>query len=330
MSDTLLAAIKAIDKQYGTGTVKSLSEIPQVPVVSTGLLSLDSALGIGGLPLGRIVELYGPEASGKSTLTLEIIREAQKAGHVCAYMDMENALDASYAAVLGVDTETLVTAQPECGEHCLEITRKLVETGEVGVIVIDSVSALVPRAEMEGEIGDANIGLQARLMGQACRMLSGLCHRNNCLVIFINQIRIKVGGFSRPGAPPPETTSGGKSLGFYATTRLEIRRKETLTKASKPVGQMTRIRVIKHKLAPPKQEIVVPLMWGVGFDKLHDLVDIAIAKGVIEQKGGWFYYGEDKQQGKPAVVKWVRDTEGMQDEIRTKVLEVANDPTPEV
>jgi len=327
LSEALLKAIKDIDKQYGTGTVKSLSEIPQVPVVSTGLLSLDSALGIGGLPLGRIVELYGPEASGKSTLTLEIVREAQKAGHVCAYMDMENALDASYARTLGVDTESLVTSQPECGEHCLEIVRKLVETGEVGVIVVDSVSALVPRAEMEGEIGDCNIGLQARLMGQACRMLSGLCHRNHCMVIFINQIRIKVGGFSRPGGPPPETTSGGKSLGFYATTRLEIRRKETLTIKSKPVGQMTRIRVIKHKLAPPKLEITVPLMWGIGFDKISDLVDIAIEKDVIHQGGAWFNYGEEKFQGKPAVVKWIASNDTIKDEIRAKVLEVKDEQT---
>ena len=300
------AAISQIERSFGKGSIMKLGSREKVDIetISTGSLSLDIALGIGGFPRGRVIEIYGPESSGKTTLSLHFVAEAQKAGGVCAFVDAEHALDPVYARKLGVDIDNLLISQPDTGEQSLEITDTLVRSGAVDVLVVDSVAALVPRAELEGDMGDSQPGLQARLMSQALRKLTGSIAKSNTMVIFINQLRMKIGVMFGS----PETTTGGNALKFYASQRLDIRRIGAVKDRDEVVGNQTRIKVVKNKLAPPFRQIEVDIMYGEGISKSGELLDLGIAGGVIEKSGSWFSYGEHRiGQGRENAKTFLRE-----------------------
>jgi recombination protein RecA len=292
------AALTQIERAFGKGSIMRLGERPkstEAEVISTGSLGLDIALGIGGLPRGRVVEIYGPESSGKTTLALHVIAEAQRAGGTCAFIDAEHALDPLYARKLGVDVDKLLISQPDAGEQALEIADTLVRSGAVDLLVIDSVAALVPRAELEGEMGDQQPGLQARLMSQALRKLTGSISRSNAMVVFINQIRLKIGVMFGN----PETTSGGNALKFYASVRLDIRRIGAIKEREDVVGSQTRVKIVKNKLAPPFKVVEFDIMYGEGISKVGELVDLGVKAGVVEKSGAWFSYdGQRIGQGR--------------------------------
>jgi recombination protein RecA len=321
-SKALEAALAQIEKSFGKGSILSLSGDAvekNIDVVSTGSLGLDLALGVGGLPKGRIIEVYGPESSGKTTLTLQVIAEAQKAGGTCAFIDAEHALDTEYARKLGVNLEGLLVSQPDNGEQALEICNTLVSSGAVDVVVVDSVAALTPRAEIEGEMGDSHVGLHARLMSQALRKLTGTISRSNCMVIFINQIRMKIGVMFGN----PETTTGGNALKFYASVRMDIRRTGAIKNGEEIVGNTTRVKVVKNKVAPPFREAVFDIMYGEGISRTGEVVDLGVARGVIEKAGAWFSYkGERIGQGRENSKQYLRDNPALmakiEEEIRDK------------
>ncbi|WP_457637504.1 recombinase RecA [Oceanithermus sp.] len=312
--------LKQIEKKFGTGAIMRLGERPrqQVDVIPTGSLALDLALGIGGIPRGRVTEIYGPESGGKTTLALHIIAQAQKAGGVAAFVDAEHALDPVYARQLGVDVDNLLLSQPDTGEQALEIVELLVRSGAVDVIVVDSVAALVPRAEIEGEMGDSHVGLQARLMSQALRKLTGVLSKSNTAAIFINQIREKVGVMYGN----PEVTTGGRALKFYSSIRLDVRRKgQPIKKGDQPIANVVRVKVTKNKLAPPFREAELELYFGRGIDPVADLVTVAVDQGIIQKSGSWFSYGDVRLgQGKEKAADYLRANPEMIEEIRAKVL----------
>jgi len=313
-------AVSTIEKQFGKGSIMRLGEglaPPEVKVVPTGSLGLDIALGVGGLPRGRVIEVYGPESSGKTTLALHVVGEAQKLGGICAFVDAEHALDVGYARKLGVRTDDLLVSQPDCGEQALEITEMLVRSGAVDVIVVDSVAALTPRAELEGEMGDAHVGLQARLMSQALRKLTGTIAKSNTLVIFINQIRMKIGVMFGN----PETTTGGNALKFYASVRMDIRRVGALKDGEKVVGNRTRVKVVKNKMAPPFREVEFDILYGEGVSREGDLVDLGAECGAIEKSGAWFGFGGDRiGQGRENAKQFLRDHPDVAKKIEAKIL----------
>ena len=313
-------AVSTIEKQFGKGSIMRLGEdatAPEVMVVPTGSLGLDIALGMGGLPRGRIVEIYGPESSGKTTMALHAVAEAQKRSGVCAFVDAEHALDVGYARKLGVRTDDLLVSQPDCGEQALEITEMLVRSGAVDVVVVDSVAALTPRAELEGEMGDSQVGLQARLMSQALRKLTGTISKSNTLVIFINQIRMKIGVMFGN----PETTTGGNALKFYASVRLDIRRVGALKDGEKVVGNRTRVKVVKNKLAAPFKEVEFDILYGEGISREGDLVDLGAECGAVEKSGAWFgFEGERIGQGRENAKQFLRDHPDLARRLETKVL----------
>jgi len=286
----LETALAQIEKQFGKGAVMRLGENSSMNIdcISTGSITLDAALGVGGFPKGRIIEIYGPESSGKTTVALHAVAEAQKSGGSAAFIDVEHALDPTYAAALGVDIDSLLVSQPDTGEQALEITEALVRSGAVDIVVIDSVAALVPRAEIEGEMGDSHVGLHARLMSQALRKLAGAISKSNCVAIFINQLREKVGVMYGN----PEVTTGGRALKFYATVRMEIRRIETLKNGSEMIGSRTRAKIVKNKVAPPFKEAEFDIMYGEGISKVGELVDLGVKTEVLKRSGAWFYYGD--------------------------------------
>jgi recombination protein RecA len=313
-------AVSTIEKQFGKGSIMRLGEDsapPEVMVVPTGALGLDIALGVGGLPRGRIVEIYGPESSGKTTLALHVVAQAQRAGGISAFVDAEHALDVGYARKLGVKTDDLLVSQPDCGEQALEITEMLVRSGAVDVVVVDSVAALTPRAELEGEMGDSHMGLQARLMSQALRKLTGTISKSNTLVIFINQIRMKIGVMFGN----PETTTGGNALKFYASVRMDIRRVGALKDGEKVVGNRTRVKVVKNKMAPPFREVEFDIMYGEGISHEGDLVDMGAECNAVEKSGAWFAFeGERIGQGRENAKQFLRDHADIAKKIEAKVL----------
>jgi len=315
-------ALSSIEKQFGKGSIMRLGDEEKVDrsieVIPTGSLGLDIALGVGGIPRGRIVEIYGPESSGKTTLALHMIAETQKKGGVAAFVDAEHALDPNYAAKLGVDTENLLISQPDSGEQALEITDTLVRSGAVDVLIVDSVAALVPKAEIEGDMGDSHMGLQARLMSQALRKLTGSISRSKCIVIFINQIRMKLGiMFGNP-----ETTTGGNALKFYATVRLDIRRIGAIKDGENTIGNRTRVKIVKNKVAPPFKEVEFDIIFGHGISKLGEILDCGTNANIIEKSGSWFAYnGERIGQGKENVAVYLTEHPDIAKEIERKVLQ---------
>jgi len=313
-------AVSTIEKQFGKGSIMRLGDglaPPEVKVIPTGSIGLDIALGVGGLPRGRVVEIYGPESSGKTTLALHVVGEAQRLGGICAFVDAEHALDVGYARKLGVRTDDLLVSQPDCGEQALEITEMLVRSGAVDVIVVDSVAALTPRAELEGEMGDAHVGLQARLMSQALRKLTGTIAKSNTLVIFINQIRMKIGVMFGN----PETTTGGNALKFYASVRMDIRRVGALKDGEKVVGNRTRVKVVKNKMAPPFREVEFDILYGEGISREGDLVDLGAECGAVEKSGAWFGFGGDRiGQGRENAKQFLRDHVDVAKKIEAKIL----------
>jgi recombination protein RecA len=314
-------AVSSIEKQFGKGSILRLgaNEKPKdVQVVPTGSLALDIALGAGGLPRGRIVEIYGPESSGKTTLTLHVIAEAQRRGGICAFVDAEHALDVVYARKLGVKTDDLLVSQPDNGEQALEIADMLVRSGAIDVVVVDSVAALVPKAEIEGEMGDSHVGLQARLMSQALRKLTGTIAKSNTLVIFINQIRMKIGVMFGN----PETTTGGHALKFYASVRLDIRRIGAIKQAEKAIGNRTKVKIVKNKLAPPFREIEFDMMYGEGISKEGDMLDLASEMNLLEKSGAWFAWkGERIGQGRENAKEFLKNNPDVAQQIERAVLE---------
>jgi recombination protein RecA len=313
-------AVSTIEKQFGKGSIMRLGDglaPPEVKVIPTGSIGLDIALGVGGLPRGRVVEIYGPESSGKTTLALHVVGEAQRLGGICAFVDAEHALDVGYARKLGVRTDDLLVSQPDCGEQALEITEMLVRSGAVDVIVVDSVAALTPRAELEGEMGDAHVGLQARLMSQALRKLTGTIAKSHTLVIFINQIRMKIGVMFGN----PETTTGGNALKFYASVRMDIRRVGALKDGDKVVGNRTRVKVVKNKMAPPFREVEFDILYGEGVSHEGDLVDLGAECGAIEKSGAWFGFGGDRiGQGRENAKQFLREHPDVAKKIEAKIL----------
>ena len=317
------AALSQIERNFGKGSVMKLGQRGQaveIESVSTGSIGLDIALGIGGLPRGRVVEIYGPESSGKTTLALSTIAQAQKDGGVCAFIDAEHALDPAYAAKLGVDVDELLISQPDAGEQALEITDTLVRSGAIDIVVIDSVAALVPRAELEGEMGDTHVGLQARLMSQALRKLTGSISRSRCMVIFINQIRMKIGVMFGS----PETTSGGNALKFYASVRLDIRRIGAIKDRDEVVGNQTRVKVVKNKLAPPFRTVEFDLMYGQGISYTGELIDLGVKAGLVEKAGSWYSYeGQRIGQGKENSRQFLLENTKISEAIEAGILEAA-------
>ena len=311
-------AMSQIDRQYGKGSIMYLGENRTMDIASipTGAVSLDAALGIGGVPRGRIIEVFGPESSGKTTLALHIVAEAQKLGGLAAFVDAEHALDAIYAKKLGVDTDNLLISQPDTGEQALEITETLVRSGAIDIVVVDSVAALVPRAEIEGDMGDAQMGLQARLMSQAMRKLTAAISKSKCSVLFINQIREKIGVMFGS----PETTTGGRALKFYASVRLDIRRIASIKDGDEVVGNRTKVKVVKNKVAPPFREVQFDIIYGKGISKTGDLLDLAVNANIIDKAGTWFSYGDERLgQGRENVKKFLEQNPEMMDDIELKV-----------
>ncbi|MFB3885616.1 MAG: recombinase RecA [Thermodesulfobacteriota bacterium] len=314
-------AVTQIERQYGKGSIMKLGAdaVPgDIPVLSTGSLSLDLALGVGGLPRGRVVEIYGPEASGKTTLALHVVSEAQRKGGVAAFIDAEHALDIHYAKRLGVSTDDLLISQPDTGEQALEITEILIRSGAVDVIVIDSVAALVPKAEIEGEMGDAHMGLQARLMSQALRKLTATISKSHTILIFVNQIRMKIGVMFGN----PETTTGGNALKFYSSVRLDIRRIASIKQGQEIVGSRTKVRVVKNKVAPPFKEVEFDLIHGEGISKEGDVLDLAVEKNIVEKSGTWYaYQGQRIGQGRENAKQFLKENSKILEEMEKEVLE---------
>jgi recombination protein RecA len=326
----LTAALSQIERQFGKGAMMRLGDTPQtrIPSISTGSLGLDIALGIGGLPRGRIVEIYGPESSGKTTLTLQVIAEAQRNGGTCAFIDAEHALDPIYAQNLGVDIDNLLVSQPDTGEQALEICDMVVRSGAVDVVIVDSVAALTPKAEIEGDMGDHHVGLQARLMSQALRKMAGNIKNSNTLVIFINQIRMKIGVMFGS----PETTTGGNALKFYSSVRLDIRRIGSIKEGDEVVGSETRVKVIKNKVAPPFRQTEFQIMYGTGIYRLGEVIDLGVQQGLVDKAGAWYSYKGDKiGQGKKNACDYLLEhteiAEEIEAELRRRLL--SNDPAPE-
>ncbi|VXB12690.1 recombinase RecA [Citricoccus sp. K5] len=316
----LEAALAQIDKQYGKGSVMRLGDEVRVPmeVIPTGSVGLDVALGIGGLPRGRVVEIYGPESSGKTTVALHAVANAQRNGGIAAFIDAEHALDPEYAKKLGVDTDALLVSQPDTGEQALEIMDMLIGSGSLDIIVIDSVAALVPRAEIEGEMGDSHVGLQARLMSQALRKITGRLAQSKTTAIFINQLREKIGVFFGS----PETTTGGKALKFYASVRIDVRRIETLKEGGNPVGNRTRAKIVKNKMAPPFKQAEFDIIYGEGISRQGSLIDMGVDEGIVKKSGAWYTYdGDQLGQGKENSRRFLKDNPDLADEIETRILE---------
>ena len=318
-SKALEAALAQIDKNFGKGSVMRLGDDnrPPVAVIPTGSVALDVALGIGGLPRGRVVEIYGPESSGKTTVALHAVASAQRAGGVAAFIDAEHALDPEYAKKLGVDTDALLVSQPDTGEQALEIAVMLIRSGALDIIVVDSVAALVPKAEIEGEMGDSHVGLQARLMSQALRKITGALSASGTTAIFINQLREKIGVFFGS----PETTTGGKALKFYSSVRLDVRRIETLKEGSEPVGNRTRVKVVKNKMAPPFKQAEFDILYGQGISREGSLIDLGVDNGIVRKSGSWFTYeGDQLGQGKENARRFLKDNPELAAEIEHKIL----------
>ncbi len=316
----LQTALSQIDKNFGKGTVMRLGDRPELNVeaIPTGSLALDAALGIGGVPKGRIIEIYGPESSGKTTLALHILAEAQKRGGEVAFVDAEHALDPVYAAALGVDTDNLLVSQPDTGEQALEITEALVRSGAVDAVVVDSVAALVPKQEIEGEMGDTFVGLQARLMSQALRKLAGTINKTNCVVIFINQLRMKIGVMYGN----PETTTGGNALKFYSSVRLDVRRVESIKEGGNVIGNKTRVKVVKNKVAPPFREAIFDIMYGQGISKWSELVDLAVQLDIVQKSGSWFSMGDERiGQGANSVKEYLLANPEIAEQVEAQVRE---------
>ena len=316
----LATALSQLDKTFGKGTVMRLGDRPEMNVeaIPTGSLALDAALGIGGVPKGRIIEIYGPESSGKTTLALHILAEAQKRGGEVAFVDAEHALDPVYASALGVDIDNLLVSQPDTGEQALEITDALVRSGAVDAVVVDSVAALVPKQEIEGEMGDTFVGLQARLMSQALRKLAGTINKTNCVVIFINQLRMKIGVMYGN----PETTTGGNALKFYASVRLDVRRIEAIKEGGNVIGNKTRVKVVKNKVAPPFKEAVFDIMYGQGISKWSELIDLAVQMDIIQKSGSWFSMGDERiGQGKDSVKAYLQERPELAEQVEAQVRE---------
>ena len=312
-------ALSQIDRQFGKGSVMRLGDHVQtkVQVIPTGATSLDVALGVGGLPRGRVIEVYGPESSGKTTVALHAVANAQKNGGIAAFIDAEHALDPEYARKLGVDTDALIVSQPDTGEQALEIADMLIRSGALDIIVVDSVAALVPKAEIEGEMGDSHVGLQARLMSQALRKITGALSASGTTAIFINQLREKIGVFFGN----PETTTGGKALKFYASVRLDVRRIETLKEGSEPVGNRTRVKVVKNKMAPPFKQAEFDIMYGQGISREGCIIDMGVDGGIVRKSGAWYTYdGDQLGQGKEKARHFLRDNPEIADEIEGKIL----------
>jgi len=313
------SALAQIERQFGKGSIMKLGAegaIQEIEASSTGSLGLDIALGIGGLPMGRIIEIYGPESSGKTTLTLHCVAEQQKKGGVCAFVDAEHALDPLYAQKLGVDIDELLISQPDTGEQALEITDTLVRSGAVNMVVVDSVAALTPKSELEGEMGDSSVGVQARLMSQAMRKLTGSISKSQCMVIFINQIRMKIGVMFGS----PETTSGGNALKFYSSVRLDIRRIGAVKDRDEIVGNATRVKVVKNKVAPPFKQVEFDIMYGEGISKMGELLDLGVTAGVVAKSGSWFSYGDERiGQGRENAKQFLRDNAHIAYDIEDKI-----------
>ena len=313
------SALAQIERQFGKGSIMKLggdNVAPEIEATSTGSLGLDIALGIGGLPKGRIVEIYGPESSGKTTLTLHCVAEEQKKGGICAFVDAEHALDPQYAKKLGVNLDELLISQPDTGEQALEIVDTLVRSGAVSMVVVDSVAALTPKSELEGDMGDSNVGVQARLMSQAMRKLTGSINRSNCMVIFINQIRMKIGVMFGS----PETTTGGNALKFYSSVRLDIRRIGAIKDRDEVVGNATRVKVVKNKVSPPFKQVEFDIMYGEGISKTGELLDLGVKAGVVDKSGAWFSYADDRLgQGRENAKQFLRDNPDVAHEIEDKI-----------
>lgn len=322
---SLELAIKQIDKQFGKGTILRMGdrEIEPIDAINTGSLGLDLALGIGGVPKGRIVEIYGPESSGKTTLTLHLIAQCQKAGGVCAFVDAEHALDPNYAKNLGVDIDNLYISQPDFGEQALDVVETLARSGAVDLIVVDSVAALTPKNEIDGDMGDQHVGLQARLMSQALRKLTSVVHKMGSTVIFINQIRMKIGGM---GYGTPETTTGGNALKFYSSVRIDVRRIATLKQGEDPVGNRVRVKVVKNKVAPPFKQAEFDIMFGEGISREGELMDYGVKLDIIDKSGAWFSYGSTKLgQGRENAKAFLKENEVIATEIENKIRENIGD-----
>ena len=324
----LNAALAQIERQFGKGSVMRMGDQKRerIPAISTGSLGLDIALGIGGLPKGRIVEIYGPESSGKTTLTLSVIAQAQKKGATCAFVDAEHALDPDYAEKLGVNVDDLIVSQPDTGEQALEITDMLVRSGAVDVVIVDSVAALVPKAEIEGEMGDAHVGLQARLMSQALRKITGNVKNANTLVVFINQIRMKIGVMFGN----PETTTGGNALKFYSSVRLDIRRIGAVKQGDEVTGNETRVKVVKNKVAPPFKQAEFQILYGQGINQLGEIIDLGVQQGLVDKSGAWYAYKGDKiGQGKQNACEFLKENPAIAEEIETEIrARLLSVPTP--
>ena len=315
----LAQALGQIEKQFGKGSVMRMGDggvVRDIEAISTGSIGLDVALGIGGLPRGRVVEIYGPESSGKTTLTLQVIAESQKLGGTAAFVDAEHALDPSYAEKLGVDVDELLVSQPDTGEQALEITDMLVRSGAVDIVIVDSVAALTPKAEIEGEMGDSHMGLQARLMSQALRKLTANIQRSNTMVVFINQIRMKIGVMFGS----PETTTGGNALKFYSSVRLDIRRIGAIKKGDEVIGNQTRVKVVKNKVSPPFKQAEFEILYGEGISRHGEIIDLGVQHGIVDKAGSWYSYGDDRiGQGKENVREFLRNNPEMAEEIEGKI-----------
>nr|MBP3725199.1 recombinase RecA [Campylobacter sp.] len=318
-------ALKQIDKQFGKGTILRMGDrqIEPIESIPTGSIGLDIALGVGGIPKGRIIEVYGPESSGKTTLTLHLIAECQKSGGVCAFVDAEHALDPVYAKNLGVDTDNLYISQPDFGEQALDVVETLARSGAIDLIVIDSVAALTPKSEIDGDMGDQHVGLQARLMSQALRKLTGIVHKMNTTIVFINQIRMKIG---MTGYGTPETTTGGNALKFYSSVRLDVRRIATLKQSEEPIGNRVKVKVVKNKVAPPFKQAEFDVMFGEGISKEGEIVDYGVKLDVIDKSGAWFSYGSKKlAQGRENTKALLKEDKKLSDEITAKIREQMGD-----